>query len=145
MDSTSLSIFVVWNHVNTALGQAHKQNTWMKLLVVEMLELLELLTIFYEFNTEGVNFDVEADSLGYDREKGDRFTDASNIPRVIREIRALWLHKSNWCELSCAEHKLTLLLVVIKIFNVVLGPSLLGFIPHADLWLLEWSDEDVWR
>ena len=87
MDTSSFGVFVFWNHMDTTLGQFLQENTWVKLLVHDVLELW--LVHLNELNEEWVDLNIKSNSLGDNSQQSYLLLDGSQRPGVIREVGAL--------------------------------------------------------
>lgn len=88
-----------------------------------------------------VNFDI---SFWHDRKKSNLISDRSQIPWIIWEISAFWLHICHWCKLSSTEHKFLIFFVILKIFNVIWWPALLSIVPNCNFRFICLMNINIW-
>ena len=142
VNASSGGVAVFWHEMDTALGEVHQKHAWVQLLVNEVLQLR--LGHVNELDEQGMDLNVNADSLGVDGQQGNLVADGSQIPGVIGEVSSLRLKIGKRRKLACIEHKLSFLLVVVEVLNVVGAPGLAIFIPNSDFVLVVVGDEHVW-
>ena len=117
VNAGSGSIFVFWHHMNSTLRKLHEQDTWVQLLINEVLNLR--LLHFHKLYEKWMNFNIYLNTLSFDGQERDLFPNASDIPRVIWEICGFLLKVGEWCKLSGVKFHLTLLPIKRKLLNVV--------------------------
>lgn len=66
-----------------------------------------------QLHIQGMDFNAHKDSLGVDLQQGYFVVNASQIPRVVWEVSALWLEVGHGSKLFGGEVELSVFLVVL--------------------------------